>query len=265
MTPAERRVKSKPLSRTSQFNKGKNLSMNSKQNQPIIRDGHWRALKKLHDAEAYKRTRELYRAALGGIDVFLRPTEKGFTVLSLDADDCPSMIGVGAIGTNEHILSTLPPDEEKVRHAVEGYEAKRESMKRASSEEAYALRLIASALSNGLSLGSAYFITQEWRLPSNQKVDILCADPKQDCLVVIELKSSENEAQATRTGSNAWEQAQSYADRIYEDRQELYPFFEQLGRTLAQNHGAPAELRNLNLDLKRRPRVLVSWPGGDFQ
>lgn len=241
--------------------------MDLEPSRPIIRSGHWRALRQLENAEAYQRTRELYREALGGIDVYLRPTQKGFTVLSLGADDCPSMIGVGACGTSEHTLSVLPPDPRQVMRAVEGYNTKRKSMKRASKEETYALRLIASALSNMLSLGPTYFITQEWRLPSSEKIDILCADPEQECLVVIELKGSETEAHMSRGKKvgNALDQARNYADKIYENRQELYPFFQKLGRTLAQNHNAPAELCNLNLDIHRRPRTLISWPGGGFR
>ena len=229
--------------------------------QRVIREGHWKALEQLRDGKAYEETRELYREELGGIDVFLCPTEKGLTIFSLDFENCPSRIGVGA-DDNQCTLSKLPPDPKAVKHAVKGYEAKRVSMTRSSIEERYGMRLIAKALSKGLLLDAdpdpGYIIAMEWRLSSGQRIDILCADPKQECLVVIELKRR-------KTGSSAWGQAQSYADRIYEDRQELYPFFEQLGRTLAQNHGAPAELRNLNLDLKRRPRVLVSWPGGNFQ
>ncbi|MDZ7788899.1 MAG: hypothetical protein U5L08_00100 [Xanthomonadales bacterium] len=240
--------------------------MDSNQTNSVVRDGHRRAIKQVENAEAYRKTRDLYREALGGVDVFLRPTDDGFTVLSLDADNCPSMIGVGARGSKEHTISSLPPDWTIVQKAVEGYQAKRGSMKRASSEEAYALRLISSALADGLALGPGFFITQEWRLPSSGTVDLVCADPSNRHLIVIELKKSEHEAHMVggKKGGNAWDQARSYADKIYQHRQELYPFFERLGRALAQNHDAPAEMRELTLDPDQKPSILVSWPGGKF-
>ena len=244
----------------------KNRLLDARQGQRIIRNGHWKALENLQDGKAYRETRELYREELGGIDVFLCPAEKGLTVVSLDFENCPSRIGVGADNTNQCTLNKIPPDPKTVRHAVKGYETKRASMMRASGEERHGLRLIADALSNGLVLGPGHVVTMEWRLPSRQRVDLLCANPKQECLVVIELKQSEAMARKVerKKGGNAWDQAQNYADEIYEHRQELYPFFEQLGRTLAQNHSAVTDLRNLNLDINTRPRALVSWPGGGF-
>ena len=242
------------------------MTQDSNQIQSVIRDGHLRALKQIENTEAYKNTRDLYREALGGVGVFLRPTDDGFTVLSLDAHDCPSMIGVGARHTKQHKLRAIPPDLETIRRAVEGYEAKRGSMKRASVEERYALHLVAAALAGGLSLGPTYFITHEWRLPSCGTVDLLCADPSNHRLVVIELKRSEAEARlaAGKKVGNAWDQARNYADKVYQHRQLLYPFFERLGRALAHNHGAPEEMRNLSLDLGKEPGALVSWPGGRF-
>lgn len=242
-------------------------SMTSSNSFSAINRRHWRALEQIEDTDLYTTTRALYREALGGTDVFLRPTSKGFTVLSLDADHCRSMIGVGARSSKkQHVLPAMPPDPAKVQLAVEGYEAKRDSLGRCSLEETYSLRLVASALEDGLSLGPFYFITQEWRLPSGRKIDILCADPEGQCLVVVELKDSEKEAflvERSKVG-NAWDQARAYAEEIYEHRGEFYPFFQRLGRALARHHGAPARMRDLTLDLGKSPRCAVSWPGGGF-
>jgi hypothetical protein len=177
------------------------------------------------------------------------------------------MIGVGGRGTNEHTVRTLPPDPARVARALAGYHAKRTSLRRPSTEETYALRLIASALCGDLSLGPAYFVTQEWRLPSGGKLDLLCADPHERCLVVVELKDSKAAARRSDPGKggDAWAQARSYAAELHEHRLELYPFFERLGRALARHHGAPAEMRALTLDPDRAPRALVSWPGGGFR
>ena len=239
--------------------------MTDMSNSPV-RPGHLRSLEEIEDSDKYIRTRALYREALGGVDVFLRPTASGLTVLSLDADNCPSMIGVGTRGTKQHLLHTLPPDPEKVRVAAAGYAAKRASLVRPSLEENYALRLVSSALANGLKLDSGYFITQEWRLPSYGKIDVLSADPEQGCLVIIELKKSEHEARIVsgKKGGNAWDQARAYANMVHRHRHKLYPFFERLGRALAHNHSAPEEMRDLSLDFDKEPRTLVSWPGGRF-
>ena len=61
---------------------------------------------------------------------------------------------------------------------------------------------------NGLSLPrlGAYFIHQEWKLPSGKKVDLLGIEPRQGRLVVVELKASEKDARHVdaRTGGTAW-------------------------------------------------------------
>jgi hypothetical protein len=232
-----------------------------------VRAGHLRAVEQIEASDAYTRTRALYREALDGVEVLLRPTEAGLTVLSLDADNCASMIGVGSRGTHEHTVRSLPPDPAQVRRAVVGYHAKRTSLRRPSSEETYALRLIAAALAGGLAVGPAFFITQEWRLPSGAKLDLLCADPSARRLVVVELKDSEPGARRSDSskGGDAWQQAHTYAAELHEYRRELYPFFQRLGRALAHHHGALSDMRTLELDLDQPPSALVSWPGGGFR
>lgn len=233
-----------------------------------VRNGHEACVRRLEDAAAYRQTRAMYAEALGGVEVYLRPTDAGFTVLSLDAQSCRSMIGVGAKGTNQHTLTTLPPDPTSVKAAVAGYEQKRESLNRGSAEETYALGLIGRALSSGLALprSSTYFVTQEWRLPSTGKTDLIGVDPATGRLVIIELKSTEADARgsAGKKGGDAWHQARSYAAEVHAHRRELYPFFQRLARALAQNHDAPPEVCGVTLDPEHMPDACVSWPGGGF-
>lgn len=233
-----------------------------KLSRPPVRNGHLRALEELENTAAYLRTRELYRDALGGTEVYLRPTDEGFTVLSLDALRCESMVGVGSRGGREHVVCSLPPCERQVLSAAKGYIDKRDSLRRKSKEERHALELIGGALADGLQLSprSIYFVAQEWRLPSGDKIDILGLDRDARALVVVELKSNEGSARhddAKKSG-DAWEQAQRYAAEIFAHRATLYPFFERLARALATAHGGPDELA---LDLDRAPLAAVSWPG----
>ena len=238
----------------------KRNSVSPKPAGPTVRRGHWAALEQLELPDAYAQTRAMYRELLG-TDVYLRPTDSGFTVLSLDSTTCDSMIGVGSRGGNEHSLRRLPPERHQVEAACAGYHDKRSSLKRASAEERYALRLIQAALSNGLGVPrpNTYFVTQEWRLPSGKKLDLLCVDPLGRRLVVVELKADE----ATARSSGAAE-ARQYAEEIHQHRAELYPFFQRLARTLARHHHAPALLHNLELDPNLPPQSAVSWPGSAF-
>ena len=230
-----------------------------------VRRGHLRCLEQLEHRDAYRRARALYRNALGGVDVYLRPTDNGFTVLALDAKGCRSMIGVGGRGTKDHLVRALPPDPGHVERAVRGYLEKRRTLRRASHEERYALELIDHALKNHLVLprGDACFVTQEWRLPSGDKIDILAVRPRSRRLVVVELKASAAAAAEydAKKGGDAREQAKAYARELYAHRAVLYPFFQRLFRALARHHGAPPQVQQLELDPDAPPEAVVAWPG----
>jgi hypothetical protein len=228
--------------------------------------GHRRNLELLCDTDAVRQTLAMYRRFLFGVEVYLRPTDAGLNVISLDAEGCASMIGVGARNTREHVLNVLPPTETFVRLAAAGYSAKRDSLMRRSAEERYVLGCILHAVTNQLRLpGSTwYFLHQEWRLPttaSSGKIDLLAVDLERRQLVVIECKHSPAAAAARdRAGRTAEQQARSYADVVYEHRSDLYPFFERLGAALAAVYDAPPALRALRLDPQHRPMTAVWWP-----
>lgn len=236
-----------------------------------LQAGHMLCLTEMETPDGYPRTRALYRQALGGVDVYLRPTASGFTVLSLDAGRCASMIGVGGRDTRQHTIKRLPPERASVEAAVAGYEAKRGTLGRSSEEERYALDLMTAALSDpqgpALPRPDTYLVAQEWRLPSGDKLDLLAVNIRTGRLVVIELKASESAARErdANKGGDAWEQAVQYASALHDHRTDLYPFFERLARALGRHHGGPRELVNLALDPEATPETAVSWPGGGFR
>lgn len=231
---------------------------------PPLRPGHRRALGYLSDAAAYHETRALYRSICGR-DVYLRPTDGSFTVVSIDFEGDAAMVGVGNDGS-EH-LSALPPSVEHVEAALLGFRTKLSTgnRRRSSAEERYALFLVAHALAGDLELPGfpgVYFVHQEWRFPEVGKLDLLGIEPAASRLVVIELKGSESKAKRVDRvkGGDAWSQAEAYADALVEHRHVLYPYFQDLARVMARLHGAPASVVNAELDLERRPRTEVSWP-----
>ena len=223
-----------------------------------VRPGHLRSLERLEDHEAHRRTIDDYAREMQEIPVYLRPTDDGLTVLSLDYTRCTSMIGVGTRDTEEHKLrGDLPPSKDKIRQAVAGYWDKVNSLQRVSREEQFALRIMRQAYDRGLAMGTSglYFVAQEWRLPSG-KLDILAIRPEQGRLVVVELKSDEQAARGS-----ADEQGRGYAQEIYSYRRELYPFFQRLARAMARVHGAGAGMDEVVLDEGMEPEVVVAWPG----
>ena len=226
---------------------------------PAVRPGHWRSLRMLKDHQAHRSTIDAYAREMQGIPVYLRPTDDGLTVLSLDYTRCTSMIGVGTRRTEEHKLrGDLPPSEDKIRQAVEGYQDKVNSLKRVSREEQFALRIMRQAYDRGLAMGTSglYFVAQEWKLPSGVRLDILAVRPEQGRLVVVELKSDERAAR-----ESADEQGRGYAQEIHAYRRELYPFFQRLARAMAKVHGAEAGMDEVVLDEGVEPEVVVAWPG----
>jgi hypothetical protein len=228
-----------------------------------IRVGHERTVLLLEDVASYRQTLHLYREVLGH-GVYLRPTDAGLTVISLDHETDASMVGVG-MDQRQHCLQQLPPTAAAVRAAYAGYLKKLIRMKRSSKEERFALELLSNALEGDLSLPitGVYLVHQEWRFPEGGRLDILGVDPVRSQLVVIELKSSGQAAQkpeAKKVG-NALAQAEDYADRLFRLRQVFYPFFQRLARAMARAHGAPPAMVGVELDPQLRPRAEVLWPG----
>ena len=224
-----------------------------------VRPGHWLSLERLEDHQAHRSTIDAYAREMQGIPVYLRPTDDGLTVLSLDYTLCTSMIGVGTDGTKEHKLrGDLPPSQAEIRQAVAGYRDKVNSLKRVSAEEQFALRIMRRAYDRGLAMGTSglYFVAQEWKLPSGVRLDILAVRPEQGRLVVVELKSDERAARGS-----ADEQGQGYAQEIHAYRRELYPFFQRLAQAMAEVHGAEAGMDRVVLDEGVEPEVVVAWPG----
>lgn len=229
-----------------------------------LRRGHVAALELLECHDAYRNTLAAYDQHLGPNSVYLRPTNNGLVVLSLDHETCRSMIGVGEVGSSQHLLTRLPPSPDFVARAVEGYRRKQAGMTRASKEERFALELMADAFGRGLRLSHShsYFVHQEWRFSARSRIDLLCVNPETGKLLVIELKRSHSESMRKDAGKggDAMAQARSYAAALYRDRVELYPYFERLARALAKVHGGPASMQSLRLDAEHVPDAQVLCP-----
>ena len=231
----------------------------------FVTPGHLRSLSLLEDREASLETLDVFRSALGGIDVLLRPVDAGVTVMSLDGENCASMISVGATAGGG-ALTSLPPSPVEVAAMVRDYLDKRDGLQRASKEELFSLGLIADALSSELRLAATgwLYVAHEWRLHisngSNGKADLIAFDPRTRRLIAIELKASADYAgKPDKNGWDAARQADEYADAIWRGRDQLYPFFERLIAAQVKLYGAEP-FDGLELDRTSRPSTAVWWP-----
>jgi hypothetical protein len=132
-----------------------------------VTDGHRDAVAMLAETSAARQTLALYRAHIPS-GVYLRPTDAGLTVISLDAEACRSVLGVGS-GSRQYTLSHLPPAAATVKAAHVGYLANRDALTKKKIEEQFALRCIRQALANELRLPQSgwSFLHQEWRFPGS--------------------------------------------------------------------------------------------------
>lgn len=225
------------------------------QSSPLHR-GHWRSLELLENTAAVRDTLAAYARAINH-PVYLRPTKKGLTVMSLDATT-PAMVGIG--GINDCCISALPPAPSAIEGAVQAYQAKLAALKRRSVEERYVLARIRKALENGLELGDGLlFLHQEWRLSSSRKIDVLALDRRNGQLVVIEAKKSE----ATAFHPGTAKQAAEYAAQLGAHAAECGPYFERLAAALARAYCFDAQADPVNIS--QPPRWEIWWPGGRIQ
>ena len=230
-----------------------------------VKRGHRGALRLLQDTVAAQATLSLYQDAISA-PVYLRVTDRGLTVISLDHAQCKSMIGVGPRDKKMEYLARLPPSRDYVQQATEGYIQKRDTLARESHEEQFALECINHALQNGLKLPGSplYFVHQEWRMPTGTgggKLDILAVDAKANELVVVELKSSRAKTyQRDKHGRDAGEQAMHYASVVHANRGELYPFLRELVQATAEVWDGPSEMKALELAPDHAPRCEVWTP-----
>lgn len=220
---------------------------------PLTR-GHWRALELLENTEAVLQTLQRYQQALGS-PVYLRPTDQGLTVISLDSAP-QAMVGVGPRGGGCS-LSALPPSEAQVAAAVTAYREKLAGMKRRSSEERYVIGRIRSALENGLRLGNGLrFLHQEWRFSTQGKLDVLAIEEATGRLVVIEAKESESKALHAAT----LEQATAYESVLTACWPEYLGYFRRLATALGRIYAPTDAVPSISEDASLRTEVW--WPGG---
>jgi hypothetical protein len=226
----------------------------------LLRAGHWSSLALLEDARAVHATLAAYTRAIGH-PVYLRPTDGGLTVISLDPA-VHAMVGVGGPARGACFINALPPDAAWIEAAARDYRAKVAGMRRSSVEERYVLALIRRALGDGLRLrDDLLFLHQEWRFPNADKIDLLAIDTTCGQLVVVEAKKSTAAATRDRDnkGRSASQQAAEYVAQLAVHTSECAPFFERLAAALAnvyRNEGCVPFHPNVS------PRWEVWWPDG---
>jgi len=224
---------------------------------PLLNRGHWHSLELLEDTPAVLQTLARYEQALGH-PVYLRPTAKGLTVMSLDPST-PAMVGVG--GADDCCITALPSSQ-AVASAAVAYRAKVAAMVRNSAEERHVIARIRAALANALELEDGLlFLHQEWRFSNQEKLDVLALDSRSGQLVVIEAKATKSAALQERDakGRTAAEQAASYAARLLAHSVEYTPFFQRLAVAIGRVY-SPAR-QAVQIDGAALPRCELWWPG----
>jgi Holliday junction resolvase-like predicted endonuclease len=207
----------------------------------------------LEDAPAVRRTLALYQDAMGH-PVYLRPTQKGLAVMSLDPT-APSL--VGPAGSSECYVNALPPEPGALEAAVLAYRAKVASMKRRPVEERYVLGRVRKALESGLDLGGDLLLLhQQWRSSGSGEIDVIALDRQTGQLVVAEAKSSEVAALDRATA----EQVRAHVEELTAHAAECMPFFQRLASALARIYCPDGDQPSINAN--RAPRSEIWWPEG---
>ena len=215
--------------------------------------GHWRSLEAIEDGAAVLETLRRYELALGN-PVYLRPTAKGLTVLSLDTAP-PAMVGVGA--KDGCSILALPPSEAQVADSVAAYRAKVAAMKRHSAEERYVVGCIRAAFENALQLGEGLiFLHQEWRFTTREKLDLLAVDSSCGQLVVIEVKRS----RAAALDGATVEQGCAYAALLTARWPEYVEYFRRLAAAWTRVYNPSGPIPAISDEVSVRCEVW--WPDG---
>jgi hypothetical protein len=224
---------------------------------PVVRQGHLRSLALLEDTRTARRVLDDYEGAIGH-PVYLRPTDGGLTVMSLDPSN-PDMVGVGERG--DCCISALPGRAE-VDASARDYRKKLATVRAHSKENRYVTGLVRKALADGLRLrADLFFLHQQWLLRGSDVIDILAVEAPSGQLVVVEAKRGEAEAKWKRDtkGRLAVEQAQGYVAHVESHAKEFFPFLKRLAVALSLLYrgGEP-----VLIDPDLPPRWEVWWPDG---
>ncbi|HEC08122.1 MAG TPA: hypothetical protein ENI86_00985, partial [Acidimicrobiales bacterium] len=99
--------------------------------QSPVTPGHRRSLALLQQTDELTQAINIYRQALGGIEVYLRPTDRGLTVIPLHLGT-PKFIGAGSI-------NSLPVDADEVAGHVDEFHKKLAGARGAKPEEQFSL------------------------------------------------------------------------------------------------------------------------------
>jgi len=228
------------------------------QRSEMVRPGHYATLDYMASAE-FREAKALFESypEIGG--VYFRPTDKGVTVVDLDATSPKPRIGVGddpyiARGTTAAQLAPTMPGRIAYLREV------RVRQRRPSLENQFEAMLIREAQRNHLRLPGfperLRFIHSQWRIDtpqggSHQFTDLIAVDLATRRLVLIELKVAAD--------PSAMQQVQSYLAYFRAHAHELNPFFVRVGQVVGSLYGC-AELVALK-DVADPVAALAAWPG----
>jgi len=223
----------------------------------VVRPGHYATL----DYMASQRFREVKALfenlpEIGG--VYLRPTDKGVTVVDLDPTSPKPRIGVGAdpylaCGTTAAQLALTMPQRIAYLREVRARQAG------PSCENQFEARLIRDAQANHLRLPGfperLRFIHSQWRIDpaaggTAQLTDLIAVDLPSRRLVIIELKATED--------YSAVQQVQQYLGYFQRNGGELRPFFARVAQVMGALYDCP-ELAALE-GVEDPMVTLVAWP-----
>lgn len=224
----------------------------------VVRSGHYATLDYMA-SPAFREVKKLFESfsEIGG--VYFRPTDKGVTVVDLDATSPKPRIGVGedpyiACGTTAaQIAPTMP---QRIAYLTEV----RARQAGPSRENQFEARLIRAAQASHLRLPGfpeqLRFIHSQWRMDraaggTAQLTDLIAVDLPTSRLVLIELKAGED--------YSAVQQVQQYLGYFQSNGSELRPFFARVAQVMGALYDCP-ELSALDV-LGDPVEALASWPG----
>lgn len=250
------------------YNKKKNIekstyltNFNHKHIPPVTL-GHKKALK-WYESENFKKMKENYDDAFGNNNVYFRIVDTGVTAISLDLD-CPSFLGINSNRENQSCYiktnsTALPKNNYNLLKT--NFDLHKRTIKRISSEEKTVIRFIKYSFDNNLSLmnfpDGYYFLNNEWRFIDNQKKgrksDIIGVNINNDCLIIIEFKSSRSKR------NEAIKQVKEYSSFYLKYKKAYDKFFKAQFNAINKLYNKDI-LINCEIQFTLNPELYIGYP-----